>query len=1015
MATVTTPTPTTGVTVVYETYVPSPAGATNYTFGVPNTVQRGDAMVVVFFYKTPLVITPLDLTWQESPTYAGTGSNESAVKAFHKLIPAAVPSVVAFSASAATPLAGYLVMVFRKAPQVDEPIVVAVDGYNDAPESLTASAPQQRQYGAPTLNLAGDGVIVAAWSGVAGSPNSYLRLTPPLTESFHSFADTTGQLFGEAGYELVSARDLLPDLFPSPDDPPPIGTTYLFTDDFQRPDELLQSPWIVPDSVNTWRVSGNRLTNYSNVNGYVSRAFVDSGVGDSFAVQAKITAISSLADIGVHFRATTGFENYWLSLRTHAPAAGWTNGDTFRMEFRGSTVKILRNGTTVQTVHLSSVASDTTGTFHGLRFMGGNGHYVTIDNFIIDNLSSMPPGVYWEDSFDRPDGVLDDGWTYTSLHGSWEIFGNAARLAGSDGEFNYALVNVANGDHRTTVTQVNNPVTFRQGVVVRYLDAGNYIYAEATAGVVSVTGGQVTSTLIPNWAGAATAGDTISIECDGDQLTLYRNSVVLETVTIPPEQSAGTSTGVFAAVTGAQLDDLLVEPVAPPMLMGMFDDSLFMSRSVMLWSGSTAEPRYFALSDTVADVAALTLSVYHRVIVALALTPAPVDGVTIVSGDVQEFVATATWSDGATSNVSDLVVWHSQYGEVAQFVGNRVLGDSPGETNVWATFNWVVSSSVHVFVDPSPIDEDTDDTPAPPTPAYTVIAGTGAMLKVCDLRDVIINGLVLNTTDSDGTTWIVTDIEGWHTTPDSDIPDEPRPDSDEGSYDLSGRYQARQITIKGIFHPMSAASAAVARKRLMDAVNLVRTNGLLVMKETPNAQAIVRLSGKPHINTIDITGTTEFEVGLRAPDPMKYSTDLREILLQNSTVIEPGTGITLPIIFPFTFIPGSWTNVLTTNNLGLYTTYPMAVFRGPLVHPRLTNATQDRKIEFNLTLSEEETLEVDFRARTVLLNGVLSRRSTMTVDSRWWAIPPGKTLVRLGSSNPSDTGSVVVSYRAAWM
>lgn len=135
--------------------------------------------------------------------------------------------------------------------------------------------------------------------------------------------------------------------------------------------------------------------------------------------------------------------------------------------------------------------------------------------------------------------------------------------------------------------------------------------------------------------------------------------------------------------------------------------------------------------------------------------------------------------------------------------------------------------------------------------------------------DVQINGLILNTIDEDGVVWVCTDIDGWWTLPDPEMQDLPRGLGD-GSYDVRGRYTARQLELTGVFLTPDPSKVPAARAKLINAVNLVRKNGWLIVDEDPIKASKVRLSGRPTITSTSARGRTEFSIGLRAADPIKY-------------------------------------------------------------------------------------------------------------------------------------------------
>ena len=151
---------------------------------------------------------------------------------------------------------------------------------------------------------------------------------------------------------------------------------------------------------------------------------------------------------------------------------------------------------------------------------------------------------------------------------------------------------------------------------------------------------------------------------------------------------------------------------------------------------------------------------------------------------------------------------------------------------------------------------------------------------------ISLGSLILNTIDEDGVVWVCTDIEGWWNHPEPDIDDIPRGYGD-GSYDVRGRYQARQLTLNGVFLVPDASYVAAARSKLIENTDLVYTGNWLITNENPPKASYVRLSGRPEITTVNPRGRTEFSIGLRAPDPLKYEWFAGNELGYRSTVI-PG-------------------------------------------------------------------------------------------------------------------------------
>jgi hypothetical protein len=198
--------------------------------------------------------------------------------------------------------------------------------------------------------------------------------------------------------------------------------------------------------------------------------------------------------------------------------------------------------------------------------------------------------------------------------------------------------------------------------------------------------------------------------------------------------------------------------------------------------------------------------------------------------------------------------------------------------------------------------------------------------------DVSIGSLILNTVDENGVVWVCTDIEGWWVHPEPEVRDIPRGWGD-GSYDVRGRYQARQITLNGVFLTPDPSLIPVSREKLIQETDLVYVGGWLKTNENPTKASFVRLSGRPDIKTVNARGRTEFSIGLRASDPLKYEWyEGHELGYRTVTIAGEDSGT-----------PGSGTGtVVNTGNA-----YSPVVFEvtGPLTGPAtILNETTNEAI-----------------------------------------------------------------------
>lgn len=143
---------------------------------------------------------------------------------------------------------------------------------------------------------------------------------------------------------------------------------------------------------------------------------------------------------------------------------------------------------------------------------------------------------------------------------------------------------------------------------------------------------------------------------------------------------------------------------------------------------------------------------------------------------------------------------------------------------------------------------------------------TGLKLR----KDIVLGDFAFNTIDEYGVVWVITDIQGWWQHPGADMPDIPRGEGD-GSYDVEGRYKARELSLEGVFLTKDPALAEAARDRLIASTNLVYKGAWLKTGANPIKASWVRLSGDPDIQTQAARGRTSFSIPLRAPDPIKYT------------------------------------------------------------------------------------------------------------------------------------------------
>jgi hypothetical protein len=283
--------------------------------------------------------------------------------------------------------------------------------------------------------------------------------------------------------------------------------------------------------------------------------------------------------------------------------------------------------------------------------------------------------------------------------------------------------------------------------------------------------------------------------------------------------------------------------------------------------------------------------------------------------------------------------------------------------------------------------------------------------------DIKLGDLTLNTIDSNSVVWVCTDLEGWWNLPDPELPDLPRGWGD-GSYDAKGRYAARLITLTGSFLTQDPDQVEAARQTLFSAIDLVYSGADLIVNESPVVKTTsVRLSGRPEITTVKARGRTDFSIGLKAADPIKY-----EYLYSSGQM---GSGETL--------VDGYRTKTLSAGGNSTFTN--AGTFKVPtiieLTGPINAGATIVNAINYSDSMVDDisetitlvkavpngSTLEIDSLNRdAVLVTGsdVQNARSFISTLSDWVRLEPSSKATNTITFTGSG-GSCKVYFKSGWI
>ena len=129
------------------------------------------------------------------------------------------------------------------------------------------------------------------------------------------------------------------------------------------------------------------------------------------------------------------------------------------------------------------------------------------------------------------------------------------------------------------------------------------------------------------------------------------------------------------------------------------------------------------------------------------------------------------------------------------------------------------------------------------------------------LGDVSLGSLVLNTRDANGTIWVCTDIEDWWTPTQPDYPKIEKSFGD-GSYDVSGRYTERKLSLEGSILVPQPQLAPSARNTLVSALELVyQGTWLKTIESQGGTHSVVAGSITDNVATLTLSSAHVFQVG----------------------------------------------------------------------------------------------------------------------------------------------------------
>ncbi|MCG6499468.1 phage tail domain-containing protein [Kitasatospora sp. A2-31] len=279
-------------------------------------------------------------------------------------------------------------------------------------------------------------------------------------------------------------------------------------------------------------------------------------------------------------------------------------------------------------------------------------------------------------------------------------------------------------------------------------------------------------------------------------------------------------------------------------------------------------------------------------------------------------------------------------------------------------------------------------------------------------RTVTLGSLQLGVVDAAGVAWTVSrdGLRGWSGAPvRTQYSDR---EADHGAWAGPTYLGARVITLAGTITAPDLATLDAAAEQLYAAAALTDTT--LVVGESVPKQATVRRSGDV-LCDYETDRVARYSVMLTAADPRRYSTTLQS---QSAALPSVTGGLTLPITLPIMITATTASGTISLTNQGTIATRPVLTVTGPcaggftIVAARPSGATTQQT--YSDSLAAGDVLVIDSLARTVTLNGSVSRRRYLS--GTWPEIPPQSSLA-LSWTCPSYDPSALLTgtCRSAWL
>lgn len=268
-----------------------------------------------------------------------------------------------------------------------------------------------------------------------------------------------------------------------------------------------------------------------------------------------------------------------------------------------------------------------------------------------------------------------------------------------------------------------------------------------------------------------------------------------------------------------------------------------------------------------------------------------------------------------------------------------------------------------------------------------------------------------------GSNYIVHTVDGLGS-PEVRSSDEPKPKQHGDFYGVD-TYGSRVVTIELTARGETPVQARVAYDALVAAWQLLDGEDTVSLEFKLPGTGQLAIIGRPRrlANTDQFTRLKSRRVGVTlefySADAAIYSATENSVAVPLSTLVG---GRAYPRVYPKAY-GGGTSGVEEVSNVGNFAVWPVIRFWGGTagsVNPSIENVTQGKTFTFADTVPAGSYVEVDMDARTVLLDGTVSRRGSVRPGSEWFPLAPGVTSLRYSALSGDDSYAEII-FRSAWL